>query len=229
MAAQAGGLVRLSVCDTGIGIAPAEQARVFEDFYQIDNRERNRSKGMGLGLAIVRRQALLIGSGIRLHSQPGQGATFELDLAAADEGDAHAPAAAAPAWPADDSGTVRVLVIDDEPEIRHALRLMLEAVHWQAHTAAGLAEASAALAAGFLPDVILVDYRLRDEQNGVEVIRRLREAGCQAPAVVLTGDTSPQQLRHLVAAGLPVLHKPVPGERLVATVVDLLGREGATP
>ena len=225
---DSGSLVRLAVRDTGIGIAAAEQARVFEDFYQVGNPERSRSKGMGLGLAIVRRQASLLGSSIRLFSAQGQGATFEFDLPATRTCHTQTPRPAphAMAQVATRGGAVRVLVIDDEPDIRQALRLMLEATHWQVRAAAGLAEARLLLADDAGVDALVLDYRLRHDETGIDVIQALRAEGCRAPAVLLTGDTSPDKLRLLAATGLPVLHKPVAGEMLVTTIIDLLAREG---
>ena len=67
--------------DTGIGIAAAEQQRVYDEFYQIRNPERNRRRGIGLGLAIVKRTCELLGHAIRVESEPGRGSTFELELA----------------------------------------------------------------------------------------------------------------------------------------------------
>ena len=119
-----------------------------------------------------------------------------------------------------------MLVIDDEPDIRQALRLMLEATHWQVRAAAGLAEARLLLADDAGVDALVLDYRLRHDETGIDVIQALRAEGCRAPAVLLTGDTSPDKLRLLAATGLPVLHKPVAGEMLVTTIIDLLAREG---
>ncbi len=225
---ERGRRVRLAVCDTGIGIAAADQDRVFEDFYQVGNPERSRSKGMGLGLAIVRRQASLLGSSIRLVSAQGHGSTFEFDLPATRSSPAPtpSPAAHAMAQAATRGGALRVLVVDDEPEVRQALRLMLEAAHWQVRAAAGLAEARLLLADDDGVDALVLDYRLRYEETGIDAIQGLRAAGCLAPAVLLTGDTSPDKLRLLAETGLPVLHKPVAGETLVTTIIDLLAREG---
>lgn len=225
---DSGSLVRLSVRDTGIGIAVAEQVRVFEDFYQVGNPERSRSKGMGLGLSIVRRQALLLGISIRLVSAQGQGATFEFDLPATRSGHSQAPRPAphAMAQVATRGGALRILVIDDEPDVRQALCLMLEATHWRVRAAAGLAEAQLLLADDAGVDALVVDYRLRHTETGIDVIQALRAAGCLAPAVVLTGDTSPDKLRLLAETGLPVLHKPVAGEVLVTTIIDLLAQKG---
>lgn len=222
--------VRIAVSDTGIGIAQADQARVFEDFYQVGNPERSRSKGMGLGLAIVRRQAMLLGCSIRLVSEQGQGAAFEFDLPASRTGLAGSGGptftASAMAEAATRGGALRVMVIDDEPDIREALRLMFEATQWQVRVAAGLAQARLMLLDDARVDALVVDYRLSDEESGIDVIQALREEGCVAPAVVVTGDTSPDKLRLLSETGLPVLHKPVAGEVLVTTIIDLLAAEG---
>ena len=220
---RAGRLVRIAVQDTGVGIPSAEQERVFEDFYQLGNPDRSRSRGLGLGLAIVRRQAALLGTAVRLSSVAGVGSTFEFDLPAAEPShrvDEHTvPGMRAIATPG-----LRLLVVDDEPEVRTALRLMLEAVDWQVSTASGLGEAMAALQGGFRPDALVVDHRLHGELSGAELIEELRRAGCHAPALIVTGDTSPEQLATLGATGLPVLHKPVQGERLVTAIVNAIER-----
>ena len=224
---ESGPMLRLAVRDNGIGIAPADQPRVFEDFYQVENPERSRSKGMGLGLAIVRRQTALLGASIRLASAPGQGATFEFDLPALRGSASPAQGFRNARWAQSAHGAVHVLVIDDEPDIRQALRMMMEATNWRASEAASLSEARQVLATGAAIDAIVVDYRLQHEETGIEVVNALRADGCRAPALVLTGDTSPDKLRLLAETGLPVLHKPVAGETLVATIVELLHRESA--
>jgi len=218
LAGDTGPRVRVWVSDTGVGIPESEHQRVFEDFYQVGNAERSQSKGVGLGLAIARRQAELLGIELRLASRVGHGSTFEFDLLASTEAPPtpaeHAsPAAATPQ-------TLRVLVIDDEPEVRLSLRMMLEAVGWQVRTASGLPGALLELEQGFKPDALVVDYRLQGEYTGGEVVAELHAAGCVVPAVVVTGDTAPERLTELKRTGLPVLHKPVQGERLIATLVE---------
>jgi signal transduction histidine kinase/ActR/RegA family two-component response regulator len=221
--APAGRLVRVSVRDTGIGIPPQEHARVFEDFYQIGNPDRSRSRGLGLGLAIVRRQAALLGTQVRLHSELDRGSTFVIDLPQAADAE-HEVTGLPPRSLLAATPGVKVLVVDDEPEIRIAIQVMLEAVHWSVRTASGLEEALAELADGFAPDALIVDHRLRDGQTGIEVIDELRRSGCQAAAVIVTGDTSPEQLVSLGAAGLPVLHKPVRGDEIVSALSEEIAR-----
>lgn len=213
--------VRIAIEDTGIGIAEEAHEQVFEDFFQVGNAERSRTLGLGLGLSIVRRQAGLLGTSVRLKSALGHGSRFEFDL----------PLEAAP-QPANletataakgmaEGRRLRILVVDDEPEVRVALRLMLESVRWQVQCAAGLEDAMAMLQDGFAPDALVVDFRLRGTQSGVRVAAELRRER-PVPAVIVTGDTSPEQLAELRASGLPVLHKPVEGERLTSTILNLV-------
>ena len=222
------GRVLISVADTGPGIALAEQERVFEEFYQIGNASRDRTLGLGLGLSIVRRSAELLGVGLRMNSAPGHGTVMELRVPAAE------PAAGAGANPLGGVEALpqldaRVLVIDDEDEILEALAGLLPHLGCEVRVATGSQQALAVLEAGFQPDVLLVDHRLRGE-TGPQVIAQLRERCPQVPAVLVTGDTSPLNLRSLQNIGFQVVHKPVDGQRLAQALGEALrgspGRSG---
>jgi signal transduction histidine kinase/ActR/RegA family two-component response regulator len=213
--------VRLMVSDTGVGIPAHALDQVFEDFFQLGNAERASNKGLGLGLSIVRRQALLMGLTPGIHSQPGQGTSVWLDL----------PAMAAPPQdlpsPTPDLATrtqamagLTVLLIDDEPEVRRALGKLLQAMGWQTHEAADLDEAWQQLQGHDAINALIVDYRLAGEQTGPWVLQQLRDQGWRQPAVLLTGDTAPERLQELASLQLPVLHKPVDGPSLVAAVMQ---------
>lgn len=212
--------VRVWVRDSGIGIAADEQERVFDDFYQVGNPERSHSKGVGLGLAIVRRHAELLGVGVSLRSDTGKGSTFELTLAASSV-DAPLERIGEP-QPPNGTDALKVLVIDDEPEVRLSLRLMLEAAGWEVATASGLVDALGALEHGFRADALIVDYRLSGDLTGSEVAAELRAAGHALPGVLVTGDTAPDRIAALAASGLPVLHKPVQGARLISTIREIV-------
>lgn len=204
----------ITVSDSGPGIAKSEHARVFEEFYQLNNTGRDRSKGLGLGLSIVKRLADLLGYRIDLNSSKDQGASFAITLpgALAERPDA-APQQAVPA--AKDVRGVKVLLVEDDAEARLAMQLTLE--RWGCDTliAASLPEARAALAArDTAVDVILSDFRLANGADGIEAIRALREEFGLVPAALLTGDISGERLLELRASGLPVLHKPVKAEAL---------------
>ena len=220
--------VRLAVSDTGPGIAPQERERVFEEFYQIGNPERDRSQGLGLGLAIVRRLARLLGTEVELDSAPGKGAQFAIRVPRARREPDRAAASSAPDG-ADRDGMLvdaHVLVVDDEPSVRVGMRTLLEA--WGCHVtvASGYAEAEQLLeqhGLGF--DLIVADFRLRQHENGIDTVRRLRERlGEDVPALLVSGDTAPERLREAQDSGFPLLHKPVSAEKLQEALLDALRR-----
>ena len=201
----------VAVADTGRGIPPEEQARVFEEFYQLDNPERDRTKGLGLGLAIVRRLADLLQMRLDMSSAPGEGTTFRLALRAARPG-----AAGVLGTPAEEAGLLRplhVLVVDDEAGIRLGMKTLLEAMDCRTTLADGTAQALAAAEAD-RPDIVLSDLRLRGSENGIETVRAIRRLYPGMPAILISGDIAPDRLREAEAAGIVLLHKPVPVETL---------------
>ena len=224
---DAGGVARqrvvLGVQDTGPGIAAAEHERVFEEFYQIGNPSRDRSQGLGLGLSIVRRAVALLGGTLALHSAPGQGTRIELKVGAAQAPRSEAGPAAQEALGPVSPGQLdaRVLVIDDEPEILESLAGLLPLLGCEVRCAASLAHAQAVLDSGFVPQVLMVDYRLRDE-TGTQAIEQLRRRLGPVPAVIVTGDTSPQNIQHVLASGCRVVHKPLDGARLAQALGQAL-------
>jgi signal transduction histidine kinase/CheY-like chemotaxis protein len=213
-----GGRIRIVVVDTGLGIAPEEQARVFEEFFQIDNPERDRAKGLGLGLSIVRRTADLLGHPLTLRSRVGRGTIFSLDVPAAIARHEH-PASPEARETVDLRGLF-VLVIDDEAGIRAAMQIALEGASARVETAASGADAIVALARHLRdPDVILSDYRLRDHETGLEAIDRVRRAlGAEIPAAIVTGDLASADLARIRARGITLAHKPLSATRLRSLV-----------
>lgn len=187
---------------------PTGSTRCSTSFVQLDNPQRDRSQGLGLGLSIVRRSALVLGHGVELASRPGRGPMFRLLLPRAVE-PAAAPVPEVSTEPEDIAG-LSVLVIDDEAPIRYALQGLLGAWGCDGFAAVGGADAMAGLASmSRNPDAILCDYRFVGE-TGVEGVDRLREAlGVAVPALIVTGDVSAEQLIDIAASDLPVMHKPV--------------------
>ena len=221
-----GGRVLLAVQDSGIGISAADQTRVFEEFYQADNPARDRSQGLGLGLAIVRRIAVLLDIELALDSTPGRGTRVALRLP---PGDAAGMAQNfAPATIAEDDDALapplglRVLVIDDEPDIRESMHTLLEQLGCEARCVDGLAAAQARLGSGWRPQMILADHRLR-QGDGLSALDALLAELGPVPAMLVTGDTAPETLAQLAASGHRVLHKPVDGALLAQALRDQLG------
>lgn len=204
----------IEVWDSGIGIAADQFEAIFEEFRQLGNPERDRAKGLGLGLAIARRLAALVGGELTLASRPGRGSVFRLSL----------PLAGAPAQPALPPRTLpaaratHVLVIDDDPVIRDATASVLASWGHSCDRVAGGTDALAA-ARRRVPGMILCDWRLAGGESGPAVIAALRaQARVAIPAILITGDTAPDRLQEAASLGLTVLHKPVSPEALGAAM-----------
>jgi len=211
------GQVVLEVRDTGIGIAPAQQSEVFREFHQLGNPERDRRKGLGLGLSIVERLSLMLGHPLSLKSTLGRGSLFRLTLPLA-TGVCVNPAALL----AQDQAQlrhVRVLVVDDDEAVRIATQSLLR--DWGCEVdAADSIEEALALADLRAPDVVISDYRLREQRTGLEVVAALRALlGQDLPALLITGDTAPDRLREALSSNIPLLHKPVSPDQLYRGLV----------
>ncbi|THD51552.1 ATP-binding protein [Phenylobacterium sp.] len=217
-----GDRLSLEVWDTGPGIASEQREAVFEEFFQVSNPDRDRSKGLGLGLAIVRRLIDILGHSLDMQSEPGKGTVFRV-LAP------RAMAAGAPVEVIEPSFTAPpgglILAIDDEQAIRASMRELLSSWGHQVLAVSGGASAFNAVSGGARPDLIICDFRLRDGESGIEVIKALRDKlGGDVPAILLTGDTAPENLRMALASGYPLLHKPLAHARLRAAVGSLIRR-----
>jgi two-component system, sensor histidine kinase len=209
------------VGDTGIGI-PADQLEpIFREFHQLDNPERDRSKGLGLGLAIVRRLATLLGHDVRVRSRPSQGSCFTLLVQGAVRPSSVKKAVCPPLRPP--AGDL-ILVVEDEADVRLALEIQLG--EWGYEVVSGPDDQAVLerLAPGKMPKAILADYQLRGGQTGVEVVRRLDEKlGCVVPVAIITGDTASEHLAETRAAGFRLMHKPVSAPALLRCLQELVG------
>jgi len=206
----------VTIADSGRGIPEDEQERVFDEFYQVDNPERDRTRGLGLGLAIVRRIANLLQLRLEMHSAPGVGTTFHLHVRAVEHS---ADGTLGPVVTRTAPGGVHVLVVDDEALIRLGMKTLLEEMGCRATLADGTEQAVAA-ARAVQPDMVLTDLRLRGTDNGIRTIRAIRELYPSMPAILISGDTAPERLREAEAAGIPLLHKPVPVELLKQVIAQ---------
>lgn len=203
-----GGSLRLAVIDQGIGIPGDRTEDIFQEFTQLANPERDRRKGLGLGLAIVRRLAGLLEHGVAVQSTPGRGSGFFLDLPAAVPRPIPKPVRV-PAELPDAKGLI--VVVDDDTIILLSMRAMLEEWGYEVVAAVSADEAIASLLnLGRQPAMIVADYRLREGRTGVEAIRDIYGVcGVRVPAVVLTGDTDPARIAEVQRSGHRLIHKPV--------------------
>lgn len=198
-------IVTVSVVDSGRGIPKSEQQRVFEEFYQLENPERDRRKGLGLGLAIVKRLVKLLDIKFSLYSVPNDGTRVSLTLAisaAAPQVTQQKPKVIS-SWE-----NLRILVVDDEMEVGLGMQALLETFG----ATVDIADSTASALKSALtekPDILLADFRLRGEDNGIETIRNVRAIYPKLPAILISGDTAPDRLREANEAGIKLLHKPV--------------------
>jgi CheY-like chemotaxis protein len=184
---------------------------VFEEFYQLGNPERDRTQGLGLGLSIVKRLAELLQLNLVMQSALGSGSRFTLQLHAAVR-----PSDSVATLPLPTSiNGVHILVVDDEEGVRLGMQTLLEGLGCRVSLATGT-DAAAQGAVTERPDIVLADFRLRGDDDGVATIARLRDLHPRLPALLVSGDTAPARLREAHAAGLRLLHKPV--------AVDVLSR-----
>jgi CheY-like chemotaxis protein len=211
----------IQIWDSGRGIPDAQQQTVFQEFVQLNNPERDRSKGLGLGLAIVSRLAKLMDVPIALRSSPGRGSVFSIQVPL---GSARL-AEQVPARPAPGGslGMAVAVLIDDEDAILRAMEELFD--DWKVDLVASKnpEEAMRILdETGLNPDVVISDYRLPGNINGIEVVEAFRlRYGADLPAIILTGDTAPESIQTLSRAGLSVLHKPVRPARLRSLLTHL--------
>lgn len=210
---QANGMALIAVTDTGIGIAAELQQQVFEEFYQVHNPERDKKKGLGLGLSIVRRLVELMGGTINLESIAGSGTTIQIFLPLADRPLAPKKQNASPQVVADR----RVLIVDDDAGVRLGARTLLEQAGCLVEEATGT-QSALQRAAEFHPHVALIDLRLRAGDDGIHVVRALQERYPALRIVIVSGETSPARLRQADDLGLTFLVKPVNETTLIQAV-----------
>ncbi|OQX13165.1 MAG: hypothetical protein BWK73_12930 [Thiothrix lacustris] len=213
--------VRLTVTDTGIGIPENEQANIFDEYYQLDNPERDRNKGLGLGLAIVKKLTDLLELPLRCESQVGHGSHFSLDVPL---GESSLVCGTHALQPVLSVAGVTVLVIDDEQEILLSMGYLLKSWGCVTLLAESASDALKALAhEPKPPHLIIADYRLREGRTGAEAIQAVRHYyGWEVPAMIITGDTNEERLREANASRLYLLHKPVAPSRLRTVMHQLL-------
>ena len=207
--------VALKVIDTGIGIDHESQKNIFEEFVQLDNPERDRSKGLGLGLSIVKRLCELLDCNVQVESSSEKGSEFyfsiplgnkELVSEQAEESISFTPKPL----------NHFVVINDDEKSIRDGLQDLLES--WQCTVLSFASEEQAINELKeyeYPPDVLLVDYRLRENKTGIEAITAINELFDEnIPALIITGDTANDRLKEAEASGYQLLHKPLHPSKL---------------
>jgi PAS domain S-box-containing protein len=217
---------RIEVRDTGIGIPEEAIDTIFEEYFQLDNPVRDRRKGLGLGLSIVKQIASLLGCTLEVASSPGEGSCFGIRVPMGQlQEEETAQGQEQLGGPA--SGEPVILFVDDDPAIVDATTMMLELAGISVHSALDGNAAIAMLEEGLAPDMVVSDFRLPGA-NGIEVIRRARELrGSYLPTVLMTGDTSGAVIDEAAVSNCTVLRKPVDTDHLIHLIEQGLDSQPA--
>lgn len=226
----------LQVWDSGIGIAHADQARIFEDYYQVHNPARRLREGLGLGLGLVRRLAQSGDYGLQVRSREGRGSCFTLTVPLCNSALLPLPhdAPSQAPDPRERQGLMAanrpVLFIDDEIDVREAVQAVLTVEGWNC-VAGDTPEAVTEQVAvnNWWPCAVLCDYRLGLSIDGLQAIAQIRhEFGLSLPALLITGDMDPAIAERTFECGITLLRKPLAMEELIAALVHALEPHGPT-
>jgi len=219
------GRLRIEVLDTGTGIPAKEHSQIFEEYHQLGNPGRERAKGLGLGLSIVKRLAALLDHKIAVRSIPGKGSVFSIEapfLSAASPAAVQQRLVQVPSWGLSQR---RVLIIEDDEFVASAMRRIL--ARWGADVQlANTHETAIAKATedDEAPDLIISDYRLPGNRTGVDTLTEIESRlNRSVPGIIITGQVMPEDLRAAEEAGYPVLSKPVDPAAMRALIRRLTG------
>jgi two-component system CheB/CheR fusion protein len=219
-------VLSIEIWDTGVGIPAEELQAIFDEYHQLDNAARERSRGLGLGLSIVQRLADLLGHRVRVRSHPSKGSVFIIEVPLelietpleGNRHDGHEEIVC------DVRRAGAILVVEDDPDVRNLLELLLKHDGHRVATAPdGVAALELAARGTIRPDLILADYNLPNGLNGLELTAKLRkELHRDIPVIILTGDISTETLRDIANHKCIQLNKPVNLKELTKAVQDML-------
>jgi len=216
---------RIEVRDSGIGIGPEHLPHIFDEFSQAANPERDRSKGLGLGLSIVRRTCDLLGHPLSVRSAPGRGSCFgvTVPLAPAQPALAEEPPSSALDLSQEPLVGTKALIIEDDAMASNALFDLLKTWKSIPHASDGVESARAWVAQGLVPDFIVSDHRLRGHENGIDAILALRElTGRHIPACLITGDMDKAVAERAKSLGISLLYKPARPAALRELILSII-------
>ena len=216
--------VMVTVADNGPGIPPDELDMIFDEYRQLEHEGGYLGRGMGLGLSIVKLIAELLDLKLEVKSTPGKGSSFSV-LVPRSEAKALPVSEPATASPRQLRFAGTLLLIDDDPAVLDSTRLFLEVSGLTVITAQSPEEALQTLSIQ-TPDIIVTDYALSEQENGIELVERIRQSCNRSlPAIVVTGDSSDMRLQEAKASGCELLSKPIEAHVLLQLALRQLGCE----
>jgi len=218
-----GNMVSIEVWDTGCGIPEDQMPNIFEDFYQIENKERDRSKGLGLGLALAKRLSLSLNHLIECKSTVGGGSCFSVQVEIGEEKNSEVKLEAISNIM--DLTGARVLLVEDDVDVLKATIQLLES--WGCIVEAGrdqneikdIIKSQSYL----IPDIIVADNRLPGDASGIDVVKFVQqELESVIPSVIVTGDVERSHVQSITEKGFPVLLKPIQPAKFRAILSHLI-------
>ncbi|MCE2572779.1 hybrid sensor histidine kinase/response regulator [Motilimonas eburnea] len=214
------GEVEIQVWDNGPGIPEHKLADIFEEFLRLDHSKTAQEQGLGLGLAIAKGLAKLLGHQLLVRSWPNKGTVFSVRLARAE------PALVAKEQTITNTAVgiegIRILCIDNEVDILAGMQALLGRWGCEVEVAESLDQAVALLAKGWLPQIILSDYHLGEGKTGLQALHMLRLQYGDIPGVVISADRQTEMLAKIKSHGYRYLSKPVKPLKLKALIRAIL-------
>ena len=219
-----GDTLRIEVWDTGMGVSEEQREAIFDEFHQIDNPARERSRGLGLGLSIVQRISDLLAHPLNVRSWLGAGSVFSIEIPLVEKGSDIWRQKISIKDKTAKNYTGSILIIEDDPMVRDALTVLFEAEQYQTKTFATSAEAIEQTGINNnWPDVIISDYNLPGRLTGTDVVTKLRKSSSRKiPAIILTGDISNGTLLEIGYADCVHFRKPVKADEMLRHVMHFL-------
>jgi two-component system CheB/CheR fusion protein len=223
-----GKTLSIEVWDTGLGIPEDKLEAVFDEYYQEDNAAREKSRGLGLGLSIVRRLGILLDHRLRVRSRLGKGSVFAVEVRLSLEAPEPRPERPRQEVSVGREGGVfckaDILVVEDDPELCAMLDIVLKDEGYGVATAPdGHAALDLVARNNYEPDLILADYNLPNGMTGLQVAEALQEQlGRPIPVIILTGDVSTEALRAISSQNCVRLNKPANLGELSRSIQGLL-------
>ena len=214
--------LRIEVRDSGIGIPSEHIERIWDEFHQVGNPERDRTQGLGLGLTIVKRITGILGCSVDVRSSPEEGSVFaiEVPLGEAKPEFASAGQPVRPVSANENADGKYVVLVDDDAIVLLSLQMLMKQLGYKVIIAASTEQAIRQLReVASKPDIVVADYRLREGKVGTEAILRIRELfGTEVPGIILTGETGAECQQDAASHGLRIIHKPVTPRQLEAAI-----------
>jgi signal transduction histidine kinase/CheY-like chemotaxis protein len=217
-----GNMVSIEVWDTGCGISDNQMSNIFEDFYQIENKERDRTKGLGLGLALAKRLSISLNHKIVSKSKLESGSCFSVLVEIGNENNSDDKLEIL--TNVMDLSGVKVLLVEDDIDVLKSTQQLLES--WGCIVTAGRDQDEIKDIIGsdgyLLPDIVVADNRLPGDASGIDVVKLVqKELASLIPSVIVTGDVERSHVQSITDQGFPVLLKPIQPAKFRAIISHL--------